>query len=118
MVFGVVFRHRFLRRMSSVPPIQTNLRKQFPSVARITLFLRHCLIYIGNYSYVWSFLCTLLNRQTHKEFKNDQYQTLVDPHNLKYDIKSECTIFFEIDGPYKAMILPTSTEDGEYSCLN
>jgi DNA polymerase epsilon subunit 1 len=61
-------------------------------------------------------LCTLLNLQTHREFQNHQYQTLVDPITLKYEIKSECTIFFEIDGPYKAMVLPTSTEEGD--CLS
>jgi DNA polymerase epsilon subunit 1 len=77
------------------------------SLSLTKLFLNHIL------SHNWSFLCTLLNRQTHREFQNHQYQTLVDPITLRYEIKSECTIFFEIDGPYKAMVLPTSTEEGE-----
>lgn len=45
------------------------------------------------------------------EFTNHQYQDLVDPEKLDYDMRSECTIFFEVDGPYKAMVIPKSTEE-------
>jgi DNA polymerase epsilon subunit 1 len=29
-----------------------------------------------------------------------------------YNIRSECSIFFELDGPHRAMILPASPEEG------
>lgn len=38
---------------------------------------------------------------------------LVDPGTLKYEHRSENSIFFEVDGPYKAMILPASKEEGK-----
>ncbi|XP_041470272.1 DNA polymerase epsilon catalytic subunit A-like isoform X2 [Lytechinus variegatus] len=44
---------------------------------------------------------------------NDQYQELVDPSNLTYEVRSENSIFFEVDGPYLAMILPASKEEGK-----
>ena len=46
---------------------------------------------------------------------NDQYQTLVrdeDGKPLRYEPSSEMSIEFEVDGPYKAMILPASKEEG------
>ncbi|WP_162948742.1 hypothetical protein, partial [Pseudomonas aeruginosa] len=43
---------------------------------------------------------------------NDQYQTLVDPEKQIYKQSSEMSIEFEVDGPYKAMILPASKEEG------
>ena len=46
-------------------------------------------------------------------FTNDQYQELVDPDNLVYEQRSENSIFFEVDGPYRAMILPASKEEGK-----
>ena len=46
-------------------------------------------------------------------FTNDQYQELVDPENLVYNQRSENSIFFEVDGPYRAMILPASKEEGK-----
>ena len=46
-------------------------------------------------------------------FTNDQYNDLDDPENHKYSIRSENSIFFEVDGPYLAMILPASKEEGK-----
>eukprot|EP00897_Mesotaenium_endlicherianum_P006205 jgi/Mesen1/5612/ME000282S04761 len=43
---------------------------------------------------------------------NDQYQTLEDPLRRTYKLTKECSIEFEVDGPYKAMILPASKEEG------
>ncbi|QPG73937.1 hypothetical protein FOA43_001252 [Brettanomyces nanus] len=57
--------------------------------------------------------CSMLNYIVHKRFTNDQYQTMVDPTKKKYETHSENTIFFEADGPYRAMILPTSKEEGK-----
>ncbi|CAK9437319.1 uncharacterized protein LODBEIA_P16970 [Lodderomyces beijingensis] len=57
--------------------------------------------------------CSMLNYLVHKDFTNDQYQDLVDPDTFKYKTRSDNSIFFEVDGPYKAMILPTSKEEGK-----
>ena len=46
-------------------------------------------------------------------FTNDQYQELEDPKSLTYSTRSENSIFFEVDGPYLAMILPASKEEGK-----
>jgi DNA polymerase epsilon subunit 1 len=58
-----------------------------------------------------SYPCTMLNHLVHDKFTNHQYQTLVDPKTFKYETHSDNTIFFEVDGPYRAMILPTSKEE-------
>ncbi|KAI9254659.1 hypothetical protein BY458DRAFT_558768 [Sporodiniella umbellata] len=55
--------------------------------------------------------CTMLNHLVHDQYTNDQYQRLEDPSSFKYSVSSENSIFFEIDGPYRAMILPSSTEE-------
>ena len=60
-----------------------------------------------------SYPCVMLNAQVHDKFTNHQYQDLKDPATRKFSQKSECSIFFEVDGPYKAMILPASTEEGK-----
>lgn len=57
--------------------------------------------------------CSMLNFRVHEKFTNHQYQELVDPGTFKYATKSDNSIFFEVDGPYKAMILPTSKEEGK-----
>ncbi|KAF2838494.1 DUF1744-domain-containing protein [Patellaria atrata CBS 101060] len=58
-----------------------------------------------------SYPCVMLNHLVHAKFTNHQYQTLVDPTTYRYETHSDNTIFFEVDGPYKAMILPTSKEE-------
>lgn len=60
-----------------------------------------------------SYPCSMLNYRVHQKFTNHQYQTLVDPVKFKYETHSDNSIFFEVDGPYKAMILPTSKEEGK-----
>ena len=49
---------------------------------------------------------------TDLQTRNDQYQTLVDPEKQIYKQSSEMSIEFEVDGPYRAMILPASKEEG------
>ena len=44
---------------------------------------------------------------------NDQYHELTDADGLKYTVRNENSIFFEVDGPYLAMILPASKEEGK-----
>lgn len=58
-----------------------------------------------------SYPCVMLNHLVHARYTNHQYQALVDPSTYKYDTYSENSIFFEVDGPYRAMILPTSKEE-------
>lgn len=58
-----------------------------------------------------SYPCTMLNHLVHAKYTNHQYQTLVDSQTFKYETHSDNTIFFEVDGPYRAMILPTSKEE-------
>ncbi|KAL6114248.1 pole [Pungitius sinensis] len=55
----------------------------------------------------------MLNILVKEGFTNDQYHELVDPASLSYNIRSENSIFFEVDGPYLAMILPASKEEGK-----
>ena len=57
--------------------------------------------------------CTMLNADVDANFTNHQYQTLEDAEKRKYSTRSENSIFFEVDGPYRAMILPASTEEGK-----
>ncbi|ODN97119.1 DNA polymerase epsilon catalytic subunit A [Cryptococcus amylolentus CBS 6273] len=58
-----------------------------------------------------SYPCTMLNHLVHAQFTNDQYHELVDKESGQYKVKKENSIFFELDGPYKAMILPSSKEE-------
>lgn len=55
--------------------------------------------------------CTMLNHLVHADFTNEQYHELVDKDRGVYRVKSENSIFFELDGPYRAMILPSSKEE-------
>lgn len=61
----------------------------------------------------FAYPCVMLNHLVHDQFTNHQYQTLIDPAAKTYTVSSENSIFFEIDGPYRAMILPSSTEEGK-----
>ena len=58
-----------------------------------------------------SYPCTMLNYLVHERFTNHQYHDLTDPATGTYDVHSENSIFFELDGPYRAMILPSSKEE-------
>ncbi|KAJ0576989.1 putative DNA-directed DNA polymerase [Helianthus annuus] len=59
-----------------------------------------------------SYPCVMLNVDVAVNNTNKQYQTLKDPINRTYETHEECSIEFEVDGPYKAMILPASKEEG------
>ncbi|KAJ0409994.1 hypothetical protein ATCC90586_009671 [Pythium insidiosum] len=59
-----------------------------------------------------SYPCVMLNAQVQNEFNNPQYHEL-DPASGTFRVKKECSILFEVDGPYKAMVLPASTEEGK-----
>ncbi|CAM9091188.1 unnamed protein product, partial [Phaeothamnion confervicola] len=60
-----------------------------------------------------SYPCAMLNADVHERYTNHQYQELVDPAARRYAKRSECSIFFEVDGPYRCMVLPSSTEEGK-----
>ena len=60
-----------------------------------------------------SYPCSILNRLTAVMCTNDQYQVKSDEKDGGYTTKSEMSIEFEVDGPYKAMILPASKEEGK-----
>ncbi|CAC5377738.1 POLE [Mytilus coruscus] len=55
----------------------------------------------------------MLNVMVKDYFTNDQYHELLDASSLNYTIRDENSIFFEVDGPYQAMILPASKEEGK-----
>jgi DNA polymerase epsilon subunit 1 len=57
--------------------------------------------------------CVMLNADVHDNFTNHQYQTLKDKNRGIYESRSECSIFFEVDGPYRCMVLPASTEENK-----
>ncbi|KAF9359459.1 DNA polymerase epsilon catalytic subunit [Mortierella sp. AD094] len=58
-----------------------------------------------------SYPCTMLNHLVHAKFTNNQYQVLKNPDEHEYETIEENSIFFEVDGPYHAMILPSSKEE-------
>ncbi|VDK87417.1 unnamed protein product, partial [Onchocerca ochengi] len=53
----------------------------------------------------------ILNALIHDKFTNHQFHQLESDGT--YSITSENSIFFEVDGPYLAMILPASREEGK-----
>jgi len=62
------------------------------------------------------FPCTMCNNLIYKKYGNDQYQTLVkDPETgrMNYETREEMSVFFEIDGPYRCMLIPSSTTEGK-----
>lgn len=61
-------------------------------------------------SITFSYPCTMLNHLVYAQFTNHEYHDL-DPETGEYVVHSENSIFFELDGPYRAMILPSSKEE-------
>ena len=65
-----------------------------------------------------SYPCAMLNKATEDGWKNLQYQDLKKDESGavvegSYEKRTECTIFFEVDGPYASMILPAAKEEGK-----
>nr|CAD2190862.1 unnamed protein product [Meloidogyne enterolobii] len=58
-----------------------------------------------------SYPAAVLNALVKDRFTNEQYHTIIDDGECI--ISSENSIFFEVDGPYYAMILPASKEEGK-----
>ncbi|VDK32832.1 unnamed protein product [Taenia asiatica] len=55
----------------------------------------------------------VLNQMVRDLFTNHQYHEPISGANLSYQVRSENTIAFEIDGPYRAMVLPAAREEGK-----
>ncbi|XP_037818567.1 DNA polymerase epsilon catalytic subunit 1 [Lucilia sericata] len=60
----------------------------------------------------------VLNTMVKDHFTNDQYHELVKAKDdsgepPEYTIREENSIFFEVDGPYLAMVLPAAKEEGK-----
>ncbi|XP_055381319.1 DNA polymerase epsilon catalytic subunit 1 isoform X2 [Condylostylus longicornis] len=59
----------------------------------------------------------VLNTMVKDHFTNDQYHELIkcasENQEPEYKIRSENSIFFEVDGPYLAMVLPAAKEEGK-----
>lgn len=59
----------------------------------------------------------ILNAMVKDYFTNDQYHEMVSPAadgvHPQYERRDENSIFFEVDGPYLAMILPAAKEEGK-----
>lgn len=61
----------------------------------------------------FNYICSVFNADVAANFSNHQYQDLVDAETLEYEQRTECSIMFEVDGPYRAMVLPASLEEGK-----
>ncbi|KAL9693094.1 hypothetical protein quinque_012379 [Culex quinquefasciatus] len=59
----------------------------------------------------------VLNTMVKDHFTNEQYHVLEKPYKdgspAEYSIQPENSIFFEVDGPYLAMVLPAAKEEGK-----
>uniref|UniRef100_A0A182VPQ9 DNA polymerase epsilon catalytic subunit n=1 Tax=Anopheles minimus TaxID=112268 RepID=A0A182VPQ9_9DIPT len=60
----------------------------------------------------------VLNTMVKDHFTNEQYHELDRPNSAdgkgaEYSVRSENSIFFEVDGPYLAMVLPAAKEEGK-----
>uniref|UniRef100_A0A1D2A3C0 DNA polymerase epsilon catalytic subunit n=1 Tax=Auxenochlorella protothecoides TaxID=3075 RepID=A0A1D2A3C0_AUXPR len=60
-----------------------------------------------------SYPCAMLNVMVAANNTNDQFAVLHDDRTKEYRTESRMSIEFEVDGPYKAMILPASKEEGK-----
>ena len=61
----------------------------------------------------FSYPCFIMNEVVYEKYKNPQYQWLKDEHKLDYGIKEEMSIFFEVDGPYRCMMIPAAKEENK-----
>lgn len=62
---------------------------------------------------MFNYPCVILNSEVQAQFSNHQYQTLVNEEKRQYETSVENSIYFEVDGPYRAMILPASQKQGK-----
>ena len=55
-------------------------------------------------------MCNVL---IYQKYANPQYQTLVNPATREYKTHTEMSVFFEIDGPHRCMVIPASKEENK-----
>ena len=67
--------------------------------------------FLSGKTFRFDFPCTMSNELIYEKYGNPQYQTLVNQKKGAFDVRHEMSIFFEIDGPYKCMLIPASTEE-------
>lgn len=65
----------------------------------------------GGKTFKFDFPCTMSNELIYEKYGNKQYQT--KKADGTYETRLEMSIFFEIDGPYKCMLIPASTEENK-----
>jgi len=76
------------------------LPKQFPDVFKIKMK--------GGKEMKMPYPNCVLNYRVHQKYTNHQYQYW---EGGEWKMRDENSIFFEIDGPYKSMVIPSSTEE-------
>lgn len=62
--------------------------------------------------YRFEYPTTILNRDVHKRCTNDQYLEY-DPTTRKFKRETRNEVYFELDGPWKAMFLPASEKSDD-----
>ena len=87
-----------------------NVTFQLQNHKRKSVFLLLCLK-LTFFQITVSYPAAMLNALINQVFTNDQYHTL--EKDGSYNISSENSIFFEVDGPYQCMVLPASKEEGK-----
>ena len=60
----------------------------------------------------YSFPCTMLNSMIYEKYSNKQYN-YIDSDTGEWKVRNEMSVFFEVDGPYKCMVLPAAKEEGK-----
>jgi len=58
------------------------------------------------------YACSHLNMNTYNAYANRQYQIYL-PDKKQYVTQTEMSVSFEVDGPYKAIVLPAAREEGK-----
>jgi DNA polymerase epsilon subunit 1 len=93
--------------------IWTLLPQTFPENYKFQIAAEHQHLYDRRSAFIFSFPCVMLNHRIKLNFSNPQYQMLVDKTTHTYQTVTECSILFEVDGPYAAMVLPGAIEEGK-----
>uniref|UniRef100_A0A1I7WRX4 DNA polymerase epsilon catalytic subunit n=1 Tax=Heterorhabditis bacteriophora TaxID=37862 RepID=A0A1I7WRX4_HETBA len=91
---------------------QENLLSRLESRSSLILMVNISFLFFSfRFCITVSYPGAMLNALVHAAFTNEQY------HNLQpdgsYTISKENSIFFEVDGPYRCMVLPASKEEGK-----
>jgi DNA polymerase epsilon subunit 1 len=60
-----------------------------------------------------SFPCSMCNLLIYDRYKNTQYQMERVDRPKKFTTTTEMSIFFEIDGPHRAMVIPAAREENK-----